>query len=489
MGIIQRQGFWSTIFNYLGVAIGFVNMIWLYPNALSEDNFGLLRVVLASSLMIARVLELGLTNTATNFLSRFNYNDNHYNGFISFLYILPILAFILFIALNWMASILDLFTPSINIANKQVIMLIIIFSSLFGEITIAILRSIYINIVPIFIREIFLRVLQLSLILVYKEFGISFQLFVLLFSFTYLIHALLLISFANMQSKFAFSRRIDLAKKVPLRKIADYSLFMLLNRFPSIALNQIDIIMLGSLAGLREAGFYFVAYSLADMIRIPYRNIIQISTPLIAASWHTNDISSINKLYKQSANNLFLIGSLILLVIYANFYLLAHLFNPSYTDLIGIVVIIALSKLFDVGTGLNATILQTSSLYRYVLYLNLILTAITIILNLLLIPEFGIMGAAIATAVSVLLVNSFKVIILNRSFNLTPFSIFYLRSIIFISILTATIYLLPDLENIWINSLYKTAIIILFSVLGISFFSISPELKELLRQKLSRLSG
>jgi hypothetical protein len=42
MGIIQKQGIANTIISYLGIAIGFVNIIYIQPQLLSSEEVGLL---------------------------------------------------------------------------------------------------------------------------------------------------------------------------------------------------------------------------------------------------------------------------------------------------------------------------------------------------------------------------------------------------------------------------------------------------------------
>lgn len=62
-----------------------------------------------------------------------------------------------------------------------------------------------------------------------------------------------------------------------------------------------------------------------------------------------------------------------------------------------VVFLISLAKLSDALIGNNNAILFNSSYYRMVLFFGLLLTVLTIALNMILIPIWGINGSALAT--------------------------------------------------------------------------------------------
>ena len=53
MGIVIRQGVKGTIATYLGVAIGFVNTLWLYPKILTPDEIGLFRTLIDGAYILS----------------------------------------------------------------------------------------------------------------------------------------------------------------------------------------------------------------------------------------------------------------------------------------------------------------------------------------------------------------------------------------------------------------------------------------------------
>jgi O-antigen/teichoic acid export membrane protein len=61
MGIIVRQGIKNNIITYIGVLIGFFNILVLQPKVLTPEEFGLLRLLYSVSALFISLYPLGLT--------------------------------------------------------------------------------------------------------------------------------------------------------------------------------------------------------------------------------------------------------------------------------------------------------------------------------------------------------------------------------------------------------------------------------------------
>ena len=58
MGKLLKQSFWSTIIIYIGVILGFINSIILFPKFLSTEQIGLVRQILSASIMLVPLTTL-----------------------------------------------------------------------------------------------------------------------------------------------------------------------------------------------------------------------------------------------------------------------------------------------------------------------------------------------------------------------------------------------------------------------------------------------
>jgi O-antigen/teichoic acid export membrane protein len=85
--------------------------------------------------------------------------------------------------------------------------------------------------------------------------------------------------------------------------------------------------------------------------------------------------------------------------------------------------------------GINNAILYNSDYYRLTIVLGLFLAVLTIVMNLWLIPVYGIDGAAIATVVSLFLYSVAKIVVVQWKFHMHPFTVATLKTVVLISVL------------------------------------------------------
>ena len=104
-----------------------------------------------------------------------------------------------------------------------------------------------------------------------------------------------------------------------------------------------------------------------------------------------------------------------------NIYALIN--NPAYFAGTYVFLLLGTARLYDMLTGLNGTILLTSRYYRYDLWFNLILVALAFISNYYLIAAYGMNGAALATLISIVGINTLRLGFVWKVLKLHPFSL------------------------------------------------------------------
>jgi O-antigen/teichoic acid export membrane protein len=72
----------------------------------------------------------------------------------------------------------------------------------------------------------------------------------------------------------------------------------------------------------------------------------------------------------------------------------------GYQQGASIVMLLSTGSLFNMATGLNAAVLFTSEKYRYGAVFLISLAVVVLILQIVLIPIFGMIGAALATVLA-----------------------------------------------------------------------------------------
>src|SRR5690554_6380933 len=181
--------------------------------------------------------------------------------------------------------------------------------------------------------------------------------------------------------------------------------------------------MINRYEAIENVAYYGVAIYIATVIGVPYRSMYQIVNPLTAKLLNEKNKKDLEILYKKSSLTLFIISGFIFLMIILNINELYKLINESYVDGLIVVFIIGLTKLVDSLLGNNNAILFNSDYYRMVLFLGVFLAVLTIILNMVFIPLYGINGAAFATFIAILIYNISTIIFVYNKFSILPFSV------------------------------------------------------------------
>ena len=425
MGIVIRQSIRSSFFNYIGIALGYINMVWLFPSILSEDNFGMIRVLVSASMLVAQIGEFGMSNTLIRYLPFFKNDPKRKRSFLGFVFLVAsaVSTVLVSVVLIFKKVIFSLAGGREALLSEHfAIVLFIAISILFSEILFSLSRATYKAVFPSFVKETALRLFQTVVILLYYYDILDLNQFVLAFSLSYFLAFLIILVYTRLSGilQIAFPEKIG--EVLAVREMLTFSFFVFLNKLPNRALNQIDVLMLGALSGLKSAGAYAIAFFIAEVVRIPARNILLVSNPLIAEAWKNNDLKKISKMYRQSSINQLLIGGFVLVLILSNVSDFTFYLQNKYTNLYPIIALLGLAKVFDMATGINGLIISNSKLYRYSLYFNVSLLVLAVIANFILIPLYGIMGAALATAFSVFLLNVIKTLFVKIKFGMQPFS-------------------------------------------------------------------
>ena len=85
MGIIARQATLNTLLAYLGIGLGFVNVVLLYPKVLDADQFGLTRLLVSLATIAAQVAQLGAENTVIRYFPYFRDPEKDHRGLLGML--------------------------------------------------------------------------------------------------------------------------------------------------------------------------------------------------------------------------------------------------------------------------------------------------------------------------------------------------------------------------------------------------------------------
>jgi len=245
----------------------------------------------------------------------------------------------------------------------------------------------------------------------------------------------------------------------------------MLNRAAAIIVANLDIIMIAYLLELQNIPIYGLGFFIAAVILIPQKAILLPTNPIISKALKEDNLKDLKKLYQQSSINQLIIGGVIFLLIWINIDQIFALVPSEFSAGKWVVFYIGISRLIIISSGISGTIIVFSKYFRTNLYFNLILIGLTVLSNFLLISRYGITGAAIATAITFLVYNIFKVIYVKYRFNMQPFTLESIKTVsilIIIGILTNYIEIFIEIPILSIIT--KSLISLLF--LAIAFYGL-----------------
>jgi O-antigen/teichoic acid export membrane protein len=491
-GIITQQSIKNTILLYVGVALGFVSTILLYPRILSPAQYGLTRLLLSLALICSHLAHLGLNNLIIRYFPYFRDSDQSKSRFLTLALLISLGGFLLFTILFLLLQqqFLNAFHDRSFLFSSYALLLIpLVLGVLFFEIFNSYVRALHDAVTGTIVHEVALRGLIIGLLFVYDFHLISFTAFMYGFVACYLLQpTLLLIAlFRRGELRLAFPR---LNKKAAfLKEMAAYGGYSFLSRLAMLLIGRIDIIMIGAILDLSNAAVYAIAFYVSSVIVVPQRSIIKIASPILAGLLKERKYPEISSLYKRTSIDQLVAGSLLYIGIWANMHNLMDLLPAQYHGTKWIILITGFGKLFNMATGVNGVIILNSRYFRFAFFANLFLVVITVAGNYLLIPIYGILGAAIAMAASMVLYNIIKLVFVRMKFSMQPFSWHTPAVVVIAAVCLILSFQIPYLYNFFVDVIVRSLSIAVVFLGLVLLFHLSDDLENLAWDTVARVKN
>ncbi len=492
MGIVIRQSIKASIVSYAGAVIGMVSTIFIYPYFLTPELIGLNRILVDSAFLFAFIAQIGIPNAIIRFspqLKKMGLIREAYR----YALLLPLISFVFFGTLVFLGkdSLQGLFTENSPLVSKYFLLiipfgLICLYMGIIENFAVAYYRIT----IPKLIRDIILRILLIGSAILFFHLQLSIDLYILLVIVSYALAVIILFAyFKRLQGIMTPRENRNGIPREMVRAIFPYMGFMLLAGIGSNIVTKVDAFMISSMIGLGSTGIYTISYFMTSIIEIPSRATLQISAPFVSESLEKNDIPRLKDLYVRYSSNQAIIGGLLLILLWANINSIFELMPNGDLYEAGkyVVLFVGLGKLIDVTTGINNLILIYSKYHRYLILFVLTLGIITVSGNLILIPILGITGAAIASLSSYFLINTIVVLFIYRKLRIQPFNLNSLKIFLLISLAFLINYVLPNLDNWFLDSFYRSLILLVIFVGFTYYYKLSEDLNSLVLKGISML--
>jgi len=206
-----------------------------------------------------------------------------------------------------------------------------------------------------------------------------------------------------------------------LREIFSFSMVSWLASLASNGLLWADTILLGLFLSSSEVGRYQVAGRLVLMATLAMTPINAAFAPRIADLYQRGRTESLRRTYAVATSWILRISLPAFVVVAVFFPQLTRLFGRGFGVGAGVVVVLVVGKLTDAATGPCGLMLNQSGRVALNMVDNVGVLVLNVVLNLFLIPRYGLVGSALAWAVSLVLVNVARVLQVRATMGMLPF--------------------------------------------------------------------
>src|SRR6266446_5810537 len=215
--------------------------------------------------------------------------------------------------------------------------------------------------------------------------------------------------------------------QIPVREILAFVVPGLSSILATVALSTVSIFLLGAIRTMSEVAYFRAVLPLAQMNSIVMASFTLLYIPSAARLLASSDHAAINKLYWQTAAWM----SVLSFPIFAMTFSLAQpltvfLYGARYEQAAPILALLSFGSYFNVALGFNLQTLKVVKKLRYITVMSVLAVLLNVVLNHVLIPRFGALGAAIGTAASLVIYNLLMQMGLLRAANFNAFDREYL---------------------------------------------------------------
>lgn len=172
-----------------------------------------------------------------------------------------------------------------------------------------------------------------------------------------------------------------------------------------LAMQRFDVVLVGAMAGLGEAAIYAAATRFMVVGQLVGTSIGRAVQPRLAASLRRGDRETSARLYVLATGWLVMLAWPVYLVMGAFAGTLLSVFGSAYVDGATVLLVLCAAMVVASGCGMVDVVLTMAGKTSWNLANVLVAFAVNLGLDLLLIPQLGILGAAIGWAAAILCNN------------------------------------------------------------------------------------
>ncbi|MGI9541790.1 MAG: polysaccharide biosynthesis C-terminal domain-containing protein [Cyclobacteriaceae bacterium] len=490
MGIVKRQSIKSAVYVYLGVGLGYLTRAKLFPEYLTEAEIGVLALLVTYASIFAQIATLGFNQAVIKHFPIFRHEEKKHHGFLSIQLALALVGFlIIWIAFPVLEVLILDFRPSPILEEYFHLTLILTFVILLFNVVDTYNVVLFNSTTGIFLREFALKVLMLVAFIPLIYAKINFDRYAVYYVCGYALIAFLLIMYTLASGQLHLKPNFQLFDRDLVRKMVSISLFGLIMGFGNIAIISIDNIMINWYFDEAATGIYATNFLFAILVLMPSRGVNRIAPAVISDAFNDNRLQDIKELQSKSSLNQLIVSLFIFMGLAINMENIYQILPASYRAGYWVILFIGLANIIKMGGGVSTAVIGFSDHYKFNTYFMALLLGLLIMTNILFIPIYGIMGAALASLVSVTIFEAVKFMFLKFKYGIQPYSLRHLKAIMVAVTAGGIVYFIPVINPFLIDILVRGAVFSLLFIPAIYYLYISEDINKIIDNLAGFLKG
>ncbi|HMO61713.1 MAG TPA: MATE family efflux transporter [Ferruginibacter sp.] len=488
MSQIRRQSIISSVMVYIGFALGFLNTyLFTKEGGFSQEEYGLVGIFVAVASLMFAVANFGMPSYIGKFFPYYKSNlQQAQNDMLTWAIVVAAFGFLLVMAggIYFKDLIILKFGKNSPLLVKYYYW---IFPLGFGLTLFSVLEAFAWQlrraVITNYLREIQFRLFTtLLIVLSFAAVITSFDVFIKIYAFTYIATALILLLYLFSKKEINFTFTASLVTRKYYKKILSLISFVFGGTLIYGISLIFDSLVIASVMpdGLADVAVFSLGQYMASIVQAPQRGIIASSIGPLSQAWKDKDMGRILKIYRQSSINQLIFAAGMFTLIWLNFTDGIFTFNlqKGYLDAKWVFFFVGLYRIMDMGTGVNAQIIATSTLWRFEFYTGTILLALTLPLTYFLTKSsLGIIGPPVATLIAFFVYNSIRYWLLLKRYKLQPFTIKTLYTLLLAIVVYFICWLLfRHQQGFWWMVLRSSTFLILY-IYGVVTLRLSSDLQ------------
>ena len=493
MGIVARQSIWNTILLYAGVAIGYVNVVMLFPVIIGDEAYGLTRIILSIVFIAQQFAMLGTPSILLRYFPSFEGNGK--KGLVAYSLLITVLGSVLVVLLMvlFKEPIIHFKVEESSMLEEYYyfsipIMLCLVFYLYFS----ALCRAYLVTTLPIFTYEFLFKIVTSIILGLTWYFEWSLGTFLWAWMLSYTFNVLVLLIHLIIKKRLDLTWNKNLGKPL-VKESMDFGFFTMLAGASNSIISNIDILMIGLLLSansLELAGIYAIMVYIGNTVLMPSRGLSTITSPLISQYFERKEFDKLQDIYERTSLNQTVVSGFLLLALYINLPRMLELMKIDPALGTPVFVLIGLARLVQTAAGVHGLIINFSEHYRWTTYFMILLALVAIATNYFMIPIYGIKGAAFATCISITGFEFLKWLFVRVRLHLQPFSMKHLFATLIACVLLVINHLIPEIGGwFWWDVLIRSTVFSVLAFIALMKVDIAPDLREMVLRNLTKIKN